>query len=110
MTPGHSALYLWLTYFLIKAAKPDKPAEDKKVTEKVSAIFSMEFLQGKGQRYLEKIQIVTREYTSYLLEAGKPIHGIAPIMRAIKVLSRSDEEVSSLHTQFAKLCLKSRCF
>ena len=54
--------------------------------------------------------MVTRAYADYLLTIGKPIAGIAQIMRAIKMCSESDEEVSSLHTQFAKLCLKAKCF
>ena len=105
-----SSLYLWLVSFLLRAAKPDKPAEDKVVADKMAAVYGMEFLGTKGKRYVEKIQLVTRLYATYLIEGQRPIQGIAPIMRAIKVCSASGEEVSGLHTQFAKLCLKAKCF
>ena len=37
------------------------------------------------------------------------MHGIAMIAKAVKVLRQSNEQVSSLNTSFAKLCLKGRC-
>ena len=55
-----SSLYLWLVTFLIKGAKPDKEAEDRKVAEKVAPVYGMEFLEAKGKRYQDKIQLVTR--------------------------------------------------
>ena len=36
------------------------------------------------------------------------MHGILPMLRAIKNLSR--EKLSSFHCEFAKLCLKANCF
>ena len=105
-----SSLYLWLVSFLLRSARPDKPAEDKVVQDKMAAVFGMEFLGTKGKRYQEKIQLVTRLYAAYLIDGNRPIQGIAPIMRAIRMCSASEEEVSGLHTQFAKLCLKARCF
>ena len=51
----YSSLYLWLTTFLIKAAKPEKEAEDKKVAEKIAPVYGMEFLEAKAKRYQDKI-------------------------------------------------------
>jgi len=45
---------------LIKSAKPEKEAEDRKVAEKVAPVYGMEFLENKGRRYQEKIQMVAR--------------------------------------------------
>lgn len=107
-----TSLYLWLVVFLIKAAKPGKELDDKKVTNTVKSVFSEAFLTGKARkssRYISKVQMIARCYTTYLLECKKPIVGIAPIMRAINALA-NDEEVSGLHTQFAMLCLKAKCF
>lgn len=54
--------------------------------------------------------MVTRHFTKFLINAGKPMHGINMIARAIRVLRSSNEQVSSLNTQFALLCLSARCF
>ena len=37
------------------------------------------------------------------------MHGINMIARAIRVLRQSSEQVSSLNTQYALLCLKAKC-
>jgi len=59
---------------------------------------------------LAKVQSVGRDYAHFLLVGGKPRHGIFTFIKAIKVLNSSSEQVSSLHTQAAKLCLKAKCY
>ena len=54
--------------------------------------------------------MVVRHFSQYLIDSGRAIMGISPIMKAIRACRESDEQVSSLHTSFAKLCLKARCF
>ena len=108
-----SSLYIWLTTILVRSvtqSKQIKESDHKRITEKVNAVYGTEFLKAKGERYGEKVSLVTRAYAEYLIKIGKPIYGIAPIMRAIKMCASSDEEVSSLHTHFAMLCLKAKCF
>ena len=54
--------------------------------------------------------MVARHYSHYLIESGRPIMGISQLMRAVQLCRESDEQVSTLHTSFAKLCLKAKCF
>lgn len=37
------------------------------------------------------------------------MHGIAMMRKALEVLRSGKEQVSSMHTQFANLCLRARC-
>lgn len=77
--------------------------------QKTSMVYSLDFLNGKAKNYLTKVQLVTRLFADFLIRANKPMHGIALIAKAVKVLRQSNEQVSSLNTSFAKLCLKGRC-
>ena len=79
------------------------------VYRKTSVVYEIEFLNAKGKNYSSKIQAVTRIFADFLIRAKRPMHGIAMIAKAIKVLRASNEQVSSLHTQYALLCLKARC-
>ena len=69
----------------------------------------MEFLNSKGKNFTNKFQQVTRHLAKFLLKAKKPMVGINMVARAIRVLRQSTEQVSSLHTQYALLCLKAKC-
>ena len=83
-----SHLALWLTTIFVRAvagAKTIKEADHKKVMEHVGKVYGDEFLNAKGKRYREYVSLVTRAYSEYLIRIGKPIAGIAQIMKAIKV-------------------------
>ncbi len=105
----HPHLYLRLNTALLKACTPQSAEEFTLAYQKTSAMYSLDFLNGKAKNYVTKIQLNTRLFVDFLVKAGKPMHGIAMIAKAVKVLRQSNEQVSSLNTSFAKLCLKARC-
>jgi COP9 signalosome complex subunit 3 len=50
-------------------------------------------------------------YADFLLSEGKAIFGIKPLMTAInKVRDNKEQICGSLHKEFAKLCLKAKCY
>jgi len=98
-----------LNIALLRASNPENNADVVFVIQKTSLIYSLEFLNQKGKNFITKFQNITRLFADFLIRAGKPMHGIALIKRAITVLRSSNEQVSSLNTQFAMLCLKARC-
>lgn len=57
-----------------------------------------------------KIIQVAAIYTEYLIYRQKPIYGIKPLKVAIEKTRQSKEEISGLHKDFAKLCLKAKCY
>ena len=106
----HTHLYLWLVTLMFKTVKKERQGEDQKVLEKIAPVFDQNFLNQKGKRYCDKIQMAVRHYANYLIESERPIMGIAKISKAIQACRQSEEQVSSLHTSFAMLCLKAKCF
>ena len=72
-------------------------------------VYELDFLDKKGRNFTNKLQQVTRHMAKFLLKANKPMVGINMIARAIRILRQSTEQVSSLHTQYALLCLKAKC-
>jgi len=106
----HPNLYLRLIILVLKASNPEKADQFNFAYSKALAVFQVDFLDRKGKGYNQKIQSVTRHFANFLIKAGKPKHGIAPIAKALRVLRASNEQVSTLNTQYAMLCLKARCF
>lgn len=106
----HPNLYLRLIIVILKASNPEHPDQFRMAYEKTSAIYTLEFLDLKGKNYATKMQMVTRHFAKFLIKAGKPMHGIKLVASAIQVLRSSNEQVSSLNTQYAMLCLSARCF
>lgn len=102
-------LYLRLCCALVRASNGANAEDFNFVYSRATIVYSLDFLNQKGRNYLTKIQLFTRLFTSFLIKAKKPMHGISLIQRAIKVLRPANEQVSSLNTQFALLCLKARC-
>ena len=92
------------------SSNPENAAQFAFTFAKVQVIFEMDFINTKGKGYSSKFQQITRHLAKFLIKAGKPMHGINMIARAIRVLRTSNEQVSSLNTQYALLCLHSRCF
>ena len=92
------ALYLRLLILLIHSCNPNNVDDFVTVYRKTSVVYEIEFLNAKGKNYSSKIQAVTRIFADFLIRAKRPMHGIAMIAKAIKVLRASNEQVSSLHT------------
>ena len=107
----HPNLYLRLVCLTLQVKQNPKNDEYFKfASEKASPVFSTDFLNSNhAKKYLSRIQKVAREFTRLLIEAQKPIQGLIPLSRAIQYLRSAKSQVSSLHTCYAQLALKSRC-
>lgn len=82
----HPHLYLRLNTALLKACNPENAEEFAMAYQKTSMVYSLDFLNGKAKNYLTKVQLVTRLFADFLIRANKPMHGIALIAKAVKVL------------------------
>ena len=106
----HPNLYLRLILVILKASNPENAEQYKVAFEKTCYVYTVEFLDNKGKNYATRLQLITRLFAKFLINAGKPMHGVGMIGRAIRIMRSSNEQVSSLHTQYAMLCLSARCF
>ena len=84
-------LYLRLGIALIRASNGANADDFNFVYGKATAVYSLDFLNQKGRNYLTKMQLFTRLFTSFLIKAKKPMHGISLVQRAIKVLRPVNE-------------------
>ena len=102
-------LYLKLLTILLAGANPENAVQFRNAFIKAEAVFDTEFLNQNGKNYARKMQLISRLLAKFLVKARKPMYGIQMIARAIRVIRQSSEQVSSLNTQYAMLCLKSKC-
>lgn len=49
-------------------------------------------------------------YTEYLISVDKAIYGIKPLKQALLMTRESQEQVNPIHREFAKLCIKAKCY
>ena len=59
---------------------------------------------------INKFFQLAQAYSDYLISVDKAIYGIKPIRTALLLLTENNEQISPLHREFAKLCLKAKCY
>ena len=87
----HTNLYLRLNLDQCMAGKPESEQEFKLTYQASLRVFELEFLNKHGKQFASKIQVVARHFADILIRAGKPMHGIIPMKRAINILQSAKE-------------------
>mmetsp|Transcript_6432 Transcript_6432/g.4846 ORF Transcript_6432/g.4846 Transcript_6432/m.4846 type:complete len:141 (+) Transcript_6432:179-601(+) len=100
---------MWLLHSLISNKKCHKAVEFKTMQTLVSTFLSNFTLQQLTSE-VGKLYQIGKNYSEYLISINKPIHGIRPLREAIVQSRDSREQVSPFHREFAKLCIKSKCY
>ena len=59
---------------------------------------------------LNKVYQLAALYSEYLISGDNAIYGIKPLMTAIQTLCQDKEQLCPIHREFAKLCLKVKCY
>ena len=67
-------------------------------------------LENEDQWY-EKIGEVGNDLATFCLAVNKPIKGVSPLLKAIKLIQRGNKSIyTNLHTPILYLLLKANCF
>jgi hypothetical protein len=86
-----------------------KLADFELVQELVSG-FLLNFELKQVISQLSKIYQIAACYSEYLISVDKAIYGIRPLSHAIRTICKDTEQLCPIHREFAKLCLKAKCY
>lgn len=100
---------MWLLLAVIASKKTWKAFEFKVIHEPMEAFltkFNPDHLLSANTKLFQLVSC----YSEYLLSGDKAIYGIRPIREAIMLSRDSLEQITPMHREFAKLCLKAKCY
>jgi hypothetical protein len=105
----HSLCYMWLLMAFISHRKTQKTYEFSLIHgffDKFLNTFVVRQLDSAISRLFQMISW----YAEYLISVDKAIFGIKPVKQALLLSRESLEQVSPIHREFAKLCIKAKCY
>lgn len=102
-------LFIWLIRLLISASNPNSVDHFKFVVTQVKIALEPKLLQKQGRSHISDLQNFARDYSEFVISAGKPSHAIAQMLQLITALT-DGVTLSTFHCQYAKLSLKSLCY
>ena len=105
----HSLVYLYLLLALISSRRNQKSLEFKQIQEHCDH-FLTNFTYPQVTSAVSKLFQLVSCYAEYLISVDKAIYGIRSIRETIIKTRDSEEQISPLHREFAKLCLKAKCY
>ena len=105
----HSYSTLYLLCGVMTNAKVLKTLKFPQVQRVVSQFF-LNFDWQFCHHSPAKLYKLGELYSGFLLAAEKPMHGIFPLKCALLRVQTNKEQISPLHKEFAKLCLKAKCY
>ena len=59
---------------------------------------------------ISKLFYLAQIYSDFMISVGKPTNGIRPLQIAAARLMTSEEQINPIHREYAKLCLKAKCY
>jgi hypothetical protein len=72
--------------------------------------FFMNFDSNQATMIPTKFCQLAGLFADWLIANGKPILGVKPLKLAVIKFRSSEDEFSTLNLEFAKLCIKSKCY
>jgi hypothetical protein len=101
---------LWLLSALLANKKNLKTLEFPVVQELVSKFLEKAVIDQIKNHSLNRYFQLVVSYSEYLLSVEKAIFGIKALRTAIEKVRDSKEQITPIHREFAKLCLKAKCY